>query len=132
MKFSFSFIIFLLSFPLFANSINFTCQDIDLVGFEADDNYEKTKLYQQTTFDINLDLDNLNILSDGLNYTNPECGILTDIEGFDDFIYCTQYGYSFTFNLENFKFTRSRGFGYVMGDKDDIGIGYGECKINYQ
>lgn len=126
-----TFIIFFifLSFAVSASKINLICKDIELAGFEGDDNYNKFKLYKKTTFEIELDLENKIIISDDLTYINPICDVLINIEGYDDFIYCNQFGYSFNLNLNNYKFTRTRGFGYVMGDNDDIGIGYGTCKL---
>ena len=123
------FLFILICFSVSASKIDLICKDIELAGFEGDDNYNEFKLYKKTTFEIELDLENTVIISDDLTYISPVCDILLDVEGYDDFIYCNQFGYSFNLNLDNLKFTRTRGFGYVMGNNDDIGIGYVTCKI---
>ncbi len=126
-----TFILFILvSFSLSAKKMDLICKDIELAGFEGEDNYSKFKLYRKTTFEIELDLDNKIIVSDDLTYISPVCDVMLNVEGYDDFIYCNQFGYSFNLNLNNLKFTRTRGFGYVMANNDDIGIGYGTCKIH--
>lgn len=128
MKKTFIIVFILLSSTVSASKINLICKDIEVGGFEGDDNYNKFKLYQKTTFDIELDIENKTIISDFINYENSSCDILMNLEDYDDFIYCNQFAYSFNLNLNNYKFTRSPGFGYVMADNDDIGIAYGTCK----
>ena len=123
------FLLIFISFSLLAKKIDLICKDIELAGFEGDDNYNQFKLYKNTTFEIELDLENTIIISDDLTYISPVCDVLLNVDGYDDFIYCNQFGYSFNLNLNNLKFTRTRGFGYVMANNDDIGIGYGNCKI---
>lgn len=98
------------------------------MGFEGDENYENFKEYKKTNFKVRLDIDNKIIKSNDLKIIEPVCGFLPKVsEDFDEFLYCIQYGYSFTLNLADYKFTRSRGFGFAVSDKDDIGIAYGTC-----
>ena len=78
-------LLILVSFSLSAKKMDLICTDIELAGFEGDDNYSKFKLYRKTTFEIELDLDNKIILSDDLTYISPVCDVLFNVEGYDDF-----------------------------------------------
>ncbi len=123
-------IIFVLFFStsVFSDDIVLYCSDIKVMGFEGDENYEIFKEYKETKFKVRLDLENKTITSNDLKLTEPVCGFLPKVsKDFDEFLYCIQYGYSFTLNLVDYRFTRSRGFGFVVSNKDDIGIAYGTC-----
>jgi|TARA_B100000959_G_C14727960_1_gene519715 hypothetical protein len=49
-------------------------------------------------------------------------------EKYDAMLECMSAGVFFVINLNDYKYTRSRGYGYAFGTKDDIGSGYGTCE----
>ena len=122
-------VVLFFSSSVVAEKIMLYCSDIKVGGFEGESNYSELKNYAESKFKVKLDLGNKTIVSNDLMMEAPECGYFPKVsEEFSDFLYCIHDGISFTLNLEDYRFTRTRGFGFAIGKKDDIGIAYGTCE----
>ncbi len=121
-----NFLIFNVSF---AETFVLYCVDDKLVGFDGDDQYTKLKNYKPLKFNIKVDMNNKSMEGKTLGIKRfVKCTHFEKVNKWDPILECMSSAYFIALNLETYKYTRSRGFGYAFSDKDDIGFGYGRCE----
>ena len=108
------------------------CSDEKLIGFHGKDGYT-TKRYKPIRFKLKIDMNEKTILSKDLggSFDNKDfisCKYWSAFDNYDAMLECMSIGYYIAINLNDYKYTRSRGYGYAFGSSDDIGTGYGKCE----
>ena len=121
--------IFVLFFSssVLAEELFLNCVEIDAVGFDGEDNYEKFYNYTQENFEIKINTKIYSVVAEGISFKSNVCDYAPANSTRGAFLSCSDLGYSFNINLSTFKYTRSRGYGFSIPGKDDILIGYGLC-----
>tara|TARA_Y100000590_G_C14941941_1_gene721599 strand:- start:71 stop:484 length:414 start_codon:yes stop_codon:yes gene_type:complete len=117
----------------FAKTVVLYCVDEKLIGLDGEDQYLKTKSYRNLKFKLKLDTNKKMISSKELGggFDKPDmikCRFWPAFGKYDAMLECMSLGYNIVINTDNYKYTRSRGYGYAFGSNDDIGIGYGKCE----
>ena len=117
----------------YAQTFVLFCSDNQLIGFDGDSGYEKQKSYKPLSFKLKIDMNKEFItskdLGGGWEFEDfIKCKYWPAFDKYDPMLECMSAGYYIALNLKNYKFTRSRGYGFAFGKKDDIGTGYGTCE----
>ena len=132
-KLSFYIFISLIWFNVsYAQTLILFCSDNELIGFDGDSGYQQ-KSYKPLSFKLRIDMNKKFITSKDLgdSWTIEDfikCNYWPAFDQYDPMLECMSVGYYIALNMNNYKFTRSRGYGFAFGNKDDIGTGYGTCE----
>ena len=117
----------------YSQTIILFCSDIQIYGFDGRTGYSKTTKFKPINFKLKIDMNKKTILSKDLGGTFDtedfvSCRHWPAFDKYDAMLECMSLGYYITINLNDYKYTRSRGYGHAFGNKDDIGTGYGTCE----
>ena len=122
-----NFLIFNISF---AETFVLYCIDNKTFGLDGRDQYTKIRNYKPLKFNMKVDLNNKTIVGEelGMKEGLVKCMHWKEVNKWDPILECMSVTYYIALNLETYKYTRSRGFGYAFGRKDGLGMGFGECE----
>ena len=121
-----TFLFFSFTISLSAEEIILFCSETKKVGFDGEFDYKSEHFYDGKRSAVKIDFENRTFFSEEFGFTNAICYF--EQIGKPRYMSCMDLGYLFTINYENYKFTLSSGFGYALGDGDDIAIAYGNCE----
>ena len=126
MKIFFTLLVLFFSLPVLSDYIKLNCHEINAVGFEGDDNYKKYQTYRQDDFEMFINTNLLSVKAEGISFESET----RHYETMKSLLSCAHLGYSLFINLDTYKYTSARGYGFSVGKTDDILIAYGTCYKN--
>ena len=121
-----TFLFFSFTISLSAEEKVLYCSETKKVGLDGEFDYKSERFYNEKRSSVKIDFENQTFFSEEFGFTDAICYFRGNI--IPRYMSCMDLGYLFTINYENYKFTLSSGFGYVLGDSDDITIAYGDCE----
>ena len=114
--------VLLFSFSVIAKEEILYCTETQKVGFDADDNYSKVTSFKEERYTIKIDFQNKNLELFKIPFWS------CDIPPPGEQMYCILDGLGFYIDINTYKFTLAKGFGYVTSKIDDVNIAYGTCE----
>ena len=106
------------------------CSEIDSTGFIKNSNTYDQVPFNEGRYIVKVDFDKNYLRSDDLLIDTKLPGHFCSKDWKDRFMQCINgLGYSFTINMNDYKFSYSINMGYIYpgGTEDSLSISYGKC-----